>query len=69
MLKGNTITIENIRPIVDEMVEKKLIELLGDPDEGLVLKPEIRKRLDKAIKHRTKGVPADRVAEKLGLKW
>lgn len=69
MSKSMTVELRKIRPIVEEIVEEKLIEILGDPDEGLNLKPEIRRRLDNAIKYKTKGIPADKVAEKLGLRW
>lgn len=31
--------------VVEATVEQKLIEMLGDPDEGLVVRDEIRERL------------------------
>ncbi len=36
---------EELRNLIETIVEEKLVELLGDPDEGLILREEIRKRL------------------------
>ena len=38
-------TKHELKEIIESTVEKKLIELLGDPDQGLVLKKTIRDRL------------------------
>jgi hypothetical protein len=38
-------TKEQLRQMIGETVEKKLIELLGDPDEGLVIRRALRARL------------------------
>ena len=37
----------DLREMIDEIVEQKLRELLGDPDEGLFLQDEIVTRLQK----------------------
>ncbi|MFP4396291.1 MAG: hypothetical protein ACLFTI_13625 [Anaerolineales bacterium] len=34
-----------LEDVVEATVEQKLIEMLGDPDEGLVVRDEIRERL------------------------
>ena len=34
-----------LRQLVSSVVEEKLRQLLGDPDEGLVLRENVRKRL------------------------
>ena len=44
MSKSKMYTIEKIKPVIEEIVEQKLIELLGDPDSGLELRPQVRKR-------------------------
>jgi len=60
--------LEKIRPLVAEMVEQKLLEILGDPDEGLKLAPEIKARIRRKYrKHDLR--PAAEVAGRLGLKW
>ena len=38
-------TADELKQLVGLAVEQKLIELLGDPDEGLVLRESVRKRL------------------------
>jgi len=36
---------EELRELVGAAVEQKIVELLGDPDAGLVLRDNVRKRL------------------------
>ncbi len=38
-------TKEELRDLFESVVEEKLLELLEDPDEGWVLREEVRKRL------------------------
>ena len=38
-------TADELKQLVSLAVEEKLIELLGDPDEGSVLRESLRKRL------------------------
>jgi len=40
-------TKEELRILIDETLEQKLIELFGDPDEGLELRESVKKRLAK----------------------
>jgi len=69
MSTGNTIAIRKIRPVVEEIVEQKLIELLGDPDAGLRLSHQAKERLKTTLTGKARGVSAEKVAKKLGLKW
>ena len=63
-------TQEQLREMIGETVEEKLLELLGDPDAGLVIRKSLRARL---LRQRRKVVQGDRgdsldaVARKLGL--
>lgn len=36
---------QDLQELIEETVEKKLVELLGDPDEGFELQDEMRERL------------------------
>ena len=54
---------------IEEIVERKLMEILGDPDYGLELRKEVEERLKQSLKGEGKGMPAATVAKKLGLKW
>ncbi len=72
MSSNVTIEASKVKEWVSEFTEEKLIELLGDPDVNKELKEEVKKRLKKSFAEEEKGargVPASKVAEKLGLKW
>jgi len=60
--------LKEMKPLINEIVEQKLIEILGDPDSGYELKPGIKGRLRRRI---TPGklISAQKVARDLGLKW
>ena len=56
--------------ILSAVVEQKLLELFGDPDDGLVLKENLRKRLlrqKKAVAKGERGVEFASVRKQLGL--
>ena len=66
------LSIEERRALIGEVVEEKLREMLGDPDEGLALRPEIQGRLIKSLdqpKESRETVTATEVARRLGLDW
>jgi hypothetical protein len=44
-MKITNLTIEQFRFLIEEIIDQKFMEYLGDPDEGLELRPEIIKRL------------------------
>jgi len=69
MAKNKSNIAEEIKPYIEEIVEHKLLELLGDPDSGLKLRSEIRKRLEKSLKSKGKRISAKQVAKELELKW
>jgi hypothetical protein len=56
--------------LVSTAVEQKLVELFGDPDEGLVLKESLRKRLigqRKSVAKGDRGFDFIAVRKQLGL--
>ncbi|MFA6978126.1 MAG: hypothetical protein WC209_02285 [Ignavibacteriaceae bacterium] len=56
--------------ILSNVVEQKLIELYGDPDEGLIIKDRLRKRLvlqKKATSKGDRGVDLSSAMKQLGL--
>ncbi len=66
------LTIPQLEALIENAVERKLTELLGDPDKGLELKPAVKARLRRsmaAVKHGERGLAAKEVAKDLGLKW
>ena len=61
--------LQRIRPLVEEIVEEKIKELLGDPDSGLSVKENVIHRLRKSLHSKTPTISADKIAKKLGLHW
>jgi len=63
-------TKEELRMLIDEALERKLIELFGDPDEGLELRDEVRDfliRQREVVARGELGRPLDEVAKELGI--
>lgn len=69
MIKSKSQNIRQIKPIIKEVVEQKLCEMLGDPDEGLELKQSVKRKLEISLKSHNKGTPAKKTADELGLRW
>jgi len=68
----NELTIDELKALIEEVVEEKLQEMLRDPDEGLSLRPEVEERLVKSLnqaKESRRAVSAQEVARDLGLNW
>jgi hypothetical protein len=65
-------SVEELRTLIGEVVEQKLLEMLGDPDEGLTLRPEVQERLRKSLnqsKESRQAISAPEAARNLGLEW
>ena len=65
-------TIDDIRELVQEVVLETLSEIIGDPDEGLELRGDFAEELKQSLANVEAGgkmVPAQTVAERLGLVW
>jgi len=71
-MKVKELTVEQFKGLIQEAIEEKLEELVGDPDLGLELREEIKERLRSSLAARQngqKGVPLDEVARQAGLDW
>ncbi|HHE47933.1 MAG TPA: hypothetical protein ENL11_03235 [Candidatus Acetothermia bacterium] len=63
---------EELKEMFREAVEEALLEVFGDPDEGLKLRPEIRERLKRSLERIQQGeigISAEEVAKQKGLVW
>jgi hypothetical protein len=63
-------TKHELKEIIESTVEQKLLELLGDPDQGLVLKKTVKDRLlrqRKAVVSGQRGESLAVVVKRLGL--
>lgn len=66
------LTIDDIKELVQEVVLETLSEIIGDPDEGLELRGDFVEELKQSLANVEAGgkrVPAQKVAERLGLVW
>ena len=63
-------TKEEFKEMIEASIEQKLLEILGDPDEGLEIRQSVRDRLlrqRKAVAAGERGQPLEDVALELGL--
>lgn len=63
-------TKEEFREMIETSIERKLLEILGDPDEGLEIRKSVRDRLlrqKEAVAAGERGQPFDDVVRQLGL--
>lgn len=63
-MKVKDLTVEQLRTLIQEAVEEKLQEVLGDPDWGLELREEVKERLRHSLaaaERREKGIPIEEV--------
>ena len=63
-------TKEDLREMISAVLDEKLTELFGDPDEGLELRDEVKQRLLQqraAVERGERGRPLADVAQELGL--
>jgi len=63
-------TREELREMIATIIEEKLLELLGDPDEGLPIRKTVRERLlrqKEAVANGERGEPFEEVVRRLGL--
>ena len=60
---------EDLKALVDHLVEQKLMELLGDPDEDLELNDAVKEKLTKSLGTTGDELSAEEVAGSLGINW
>ena len=63
-------TREELREMIETSVEQKLLEMPGDPDEGLEIRKSVRDRLlrqKKAVAAGERGQPFEKVVRRIGL--
>ncbi|HXI24381.1 MAG TPA: hypothetical protein VNG71_11010 [Pyrinomonadaceae bacterium] len=64
------LTTDELREIIGAVVEEKLKEILGDPDEGLELSLAVQERLQQqkeAVERGERGEDLSEVANRLGV--
>ncbi len=61
---------DELKALIRETMTQVLAEILDDPDEGLVLRPEVEQQLLRSRQRRESGVPGvalEEVARQLGV--
>jgi hypothetical protein len=61
---------DELREMMESLIEQKMLELLGDPDEGLEIRASLRARLlrqQQAVVAGERGEALDEVVWRLGL--
>jgi len=69
-VKVKDLTSEELKSLIQETVEEAMLELLGDPDRGLGLAEDVKKRLQRSLEHLEQGeqvIPAEEVVKRAGL--
>lgn len=65
-------TVDELRSLIENIIEDKLAELVRDPDQGLELREEFKQRLRRSLeaeKQGVPGIPAEEVAKEFGVPW
>jgi hypothetical protein len=62
MTKLNDLTVEYL----EELIEQKLLEIVGDPDSGLRLEKNFKEKLERRLRNVPKKVSHDEVLKKFG---
>ena len=67
-MKIGDLSYDQLKELVQGLVDDRLRDLLGDPDLGLTLGEQVRARLKQSLASSDR-VTGDEVAERLGLRW
>ena len=71
-MKVKELSVEQLKALIQEAVEEKLQEILGDPDQGLEVKEDVKERLKHSLATLERGeesIPIGQVAKEIGLEW
>ncbi len=66
VIKLDKETLEQLQALIDERVDQRLEEILGDPDEGLEVREEVIAELKSQRKHRKKLIPGEEIMKQYG---
>lgn len=67
-MDASQLTPQQLKELVQGLVDDRIRELIGDPDLGLALGDALRARLKESLAS-TERLSGDDVAERLGLRW
>ena len=64
----SSLSMEELKELVQGLVDDRIRELIGDPDLGLQLGDSLRTRLKQSLASQDR-LSGEDVADKLGLRW
>ncbi len=67
-MKIADLSYDQLKELVQGLLDDRLRDLLGDPDLGLALGEQVRARLKQSLAS-SERVTGDEIAERLGLRW
>ena len=67
-MKLANLTVEQFTFLVEDIIDRKLEEYFGDPDEGLELRPEFIKKLKTNKRSTNSRIPMEQVFKEFGIK-
>ena len=71
-MKVKDLTVEEFKALIQEAMEERLEEVIGDPDLGLELRGKIKEKLQDslaAMQGGQEGTPLEEVVRQVGLDW
>jgi len=66
-VKVKELTVEQLKTLIEDTIEERLQEYLGDPDEGLEIREEIIQKLRAHKEFRKSRISMEQVAKKHGI--
>ena len=66
-MKVKELTVEQLKTLIEDTVEERLQEYMGDPDEGLEIREEVIQKLKAHKESRKPRIPMEQVAKKHGI--
>ncbi len=66
-MKVKELSVEQLKTLIEDTVEERLQEYLGDPDEGLEIRDEIVQRLKTHLASKQPRIPMEQIAKKHGI--
>lgn len=71
-MKVKELTVEELKALIEETIDEKLEEVIGDPDLGLELREDIKARLRSSLaaaRCGEKRIAMEEVSKRVGLDW
>ena len=69
-MKIKELTVEQFKTLIEDTIEAKMEEILGNTDEGFELTDEAKIKIEESLaayKRGEKGIPLEKAAEEMGI--